>query len=203
MCVSGIIDANGIKQNAGFFLIQLLLIFLGFGFCSAADEQKQVSEYKIKAVYLYNFLLFTNWPSKIPVRTETENPITIGILGTDPFKNCFDEVEGTIVKSLNRKLCIKRFGPYSDRINLKECQLLFIASSEKENLIKIISVLKGAPLLTVGDTDGFLAAGVMINLVSMGGKIRWEINRRPIDAAGLRLDAQVFQSAVKIVDVPY
>ena len=55
-------------------------------------------------------------------------------------------------------------------------------------------------MLTVVDHDKFLAAGGMINLVSYRGKIRWEINRLPVQQAGLRLSAKLLAIAVNIVD---
>jgi hypothetical protein len=184
-----------------------------------ATRRRQASEYEIKAVYLYNFLLFVEWPE--PKALEEENggsdkesnssdkesnsedgTIRIGILGRDPFGNAFDKVEGKLVKSRKKKLVIERFGPYTKKTKLGECQLLFICSSEKAKFDRIIKDIKGKPILTIADSSEFLEAGGMIKMVMVGKKIRWEINETPVAEAHLRLNAQLLRNAVRVVQIP-
>jgi hypothetical protein len=155
--------------------------------------EQEVPANKIKAAFLYNFFLFVNWPS-LP-----ERAVTIGILGKDPFGKSFLEVENQLVKGLNKQLSIKRLGPYTPEMDLTQCQILFISSSEKENWEKISLQLAGKPVLTVGDQKGFLEAGGMMNFLLVQNKIRWEINRSPLNQSGLRMDSQLLESAVRIL----
>jgi hypothetical protein len=162
---------------------------------AASDQvvEQEVPANKIKAAFLYNFFLFVNWPS-LPERT-----VTIGILGKDPFGKSFLEVENQLVKGLNKQLSINRLGPYTPGMDLTQCQILFVSSSEKENWEKIFLQLAGKPVLTVGDQKGFLEAGGMMNFLLVQNKIRWEINRAPLNQSGLRLDSQLLESAVRIL----
>ena len=181
----------------------------------ASNSQRQASEYEIKAVYLYNFILFTQWPdeqsSKVnPAYTKSSNPrsqrtndtITIGILGDDPFGDAFERVEGQIIKAKNKRLIIKRFGRFHKDLNLKQCQLLFISSSEKDNCRNILENANGCAMLTVADSNGFLESGGMINLVKVKKKIRWEINQTPVKKAKIRLSSQLLRNAVRVVEIP-
>ena len=176
----------------------------------AADPMlRRAKEYEIKAVYLYKFLLFVQWPEvkpadieKKPASNPTENVITIGIVGDDPFGESFKEVEGKLIKSKKKRLVIKRFGRFKSRLDLTECDLLFVCSSEKKILHKILEEVRGKPILTVGDTTGFLEAGVMMNLVEVGNKIRWEINRKPAKKAGLKMSSQLLRNALRVVEAP-
>jgi hypothetical protein len=57
----------------------------------AASLRAQSSrEYDLKAVFLYNFATFVEWPES--VRPPAGQPIIIGILGRDPFGTVLDEV---------------------------------------------------------------------------------------------------------------
>jgi len=48
------------------------------------------SEYLIKAGFIYNFAKFVEWPStSFP---QSDAPIVIGILGTDPFGSVLDRI---------------------------------------------------------------------------------------------------------------
>ncbi len=167
-------------------------------FHAKATEQ----EYAVKAAYLYNFLLFASWPEK--QQTDT---IMVGIIGEDPFGSFFSDVEGKPIKNKKTKLVINRFGPYTKKMDLKKCQLLFISSTETKRIKDILSSVQGLPILTIGDFEGFLTAGGMINLIRLKKTVRkltvrWEINRTPVVKSGLKLSAQLFQSAVKVVEIP-
>jgi hypothetical protein len=168
--------------------IVLALALASPGLCAA----QQASEYDIKAVYLYNFLLFITWP---PSEAQA---FVVGIVGDDPFGKAFQEVEGKTIKGSERRLQIKRFGRYGSREGLEGCNILFISASEKGNFESITAAVKNKPVLTVAESPGFLARGGMINLVVINDKVRWEINRTRIEEAGLKLTAQLLKSAVKV-----
>jgi hypothetical protein len=170
-------------------LFIVLAIVLAFTDRCAAQ---QATEYDIKAVYLYNFLLFITWP---PAEAEK---LVIGIVGDDPFGKAFREVEDTAVKGTAKRLKTKRFGRYREGEALGGCNILFISGSEKENFEKITAAVKNRPVLTAADSPGFLARGGMINLVVINDKVRWEINRTRIEEAGLKLTSQLLQSAVRV-----
>lgn len=189
----------------------MLLCFAGQFFtpgrCSGASSYvaastKKASEYEIKAVYLYNFLLFASWPESDDDDDGDAGNICIGIVGKDPFGDSFSEIEGKVIKSLNKKLLVKRYGSYKEGLGIEECKLLFVCSSEKGKLIEIVKELKGSRTLTIADVDGFLKYGGMIKLVKVKKKIRWEINRTPLKKANIRLSSQLLRSAVKIVEIP-
>ncbi len=169
-------------------LVMLVLALACPGRCAA----QQASEYDIKAVYLYNFLLFISWPD-----TDAQE-VVIGIVGDDPFGGAFRDVEGKAVKGSEKRLVIKRFGRYLAQEDLRGCDILFISRSEKKKFGKITAAVKTRPVLTVGDAPAFLDRGGMINFMVINEKVRWELNRQRIEAAGLRLNAQLLQSAVKV-----
>lgn len=171
----------------------VVLLFTGMNAC-AAEERMEASEYAIKAAYLYNFLLFITWPEP------QDDPCIIGIVGSNPFKTAFEKIEGAPLKTTGQRLEIRRFGTYGGQPGLRSCTILFIASSEKNHFEDIVAHVRGEPVLTVADTPGFLDAGGMFNFVTVGDKIRWEVNRAPLEKAGLRPNAQLLQSAVKVID---
>ena len=172
-----------------FAILIVMALALAFtGRCAA----QQASEYDIKAVYLYNFLLFITLPPSEAAE------LVIGIVGDDPFGKAFREVEDTAVKGTAKRLLIKHFGSYRAQGNLGGCDILYISRSEKGNFEEITAAVKNKPMLTVADSPGFLARGGMINLVIINDKVRWEINRTRIEAAGLKLTSQLLQSAARV-----
>ncbi len=192
-----------VSSNLTIFKIVLVLsCFPTALICHASSaETKKAPEYLVKAVYLFKFLSFVQWPDNGQSTTMQEGNITIGILGDDPLSDHFQPIEGHVIKSINKKVAIKHLGPYRDGMDLKQCQLLFICSSEEKKFKRIINRTKGTAILTVADTKGFLELGGMVNLVNINGHIRWEIDLSSIRQAGLNVSSTFVQSAERVIYV--
>jgi len=165
----------------------------------AHGEKSRVSEYDLKAVYLYNFLHFVHWPDK--KKTGYFEPKVISVVGISPLENSLKKLQSKLQKTGKKDLYINYLGPYHKGMDLSRCHLLFISASEKDNFAKIIADLKNSPVLTVADVDGFLTAGGMITLVTRKNRISWEINRTPVRLARLRLSAKLLDIAFRVVDI--
>jgi hypothetical protein len=146
-------------------------------------------EYQVKAAFLYNFAQFVDWPP--PAFPESQTPLVIGVLGTDPFGAFLDDtVRGEKVN--NHPMEIQRFGRVEE---IKTCHILFISKSEAAQLEQILASLKGRNILTVSDIDGFAQGGGMIRLVTEKGKTRLKINREAAKAAGLTISSKLLKPA--------
>ncbi len=177
----------------------LLATYSGY---AAASEYEKAPKELIKAGYLYKFIFFVQWPENKQAEAVQDDKITIGILGKDPFGDYLKPIEGRVIKSLNKKVAVKRFGPYRPGINLKQCQVLYICPSEERNIKWILKRTKGTAVLTVADTKGFLEYGGMVKLVDINGLLRWEINLPAIKRSGLTVSSTLLQSAVRVIKAP-
>jgi hypothetical protein len=63
------------------------------------------------------------------------------------------------------------------------------------NLAAILRETEGRPVLTIGDTDGFAQAGVILNLYTFDQRVRIEANTTAAARAGLRLSSQLLRLA--------
>ena len=153
---------------------------------SAAAQTAPIPEYQAKASYVLNFAQFVRWPSQ-----SSNTPFVIGILGDDPFGSYLDEtVRGEKVN--DRPLVIQRFRRRDDP---RTCNLLFISQSERDRVTQILSSLKGRPILTVSEIDGFTDLGGMIQLFTEKNSIRMRINVDAVKAANLRVSSKLMRMA--------
>jgi hypothetical protein len=127
-------------------------------------------EYQIKAVFLFNFTQFVEWPST--AFAAPNSPLVIGILGEDPFGSYLDEtVKDEVVD--NHPLVVERFASAKD---IRVCHILFINLKEKDDIRQALDDLKSQPILTVSDLDTFLRTGGMIRFFTENSRIRIRIN---------------------------
>jgi len=167
----------------GRLVLAALLLAAGGGI--AAAPAPVTPEYQIKAVFLFNFGQFVDWPPQTFPRAQS--PLVIGILGSDPFDSYLDEVvQGEKVN--DHPLVIQRYRRAED---IGSCQILFISRSEAGRLDRVLAGLKGRSILTVGDTEDFARRGGMIRFMTVNNKIRLQINVDAARAAELTISSKL------------
>jgi hypothetical protein len=148
------------------------------------------SEYQLKAVFLFNFAQFVEWPPT--AFQDPQVPLVIGILGDDPFGDYLDEVvQGEQVRG--RPLIVKRFHRLEE---VDVCHILFVSSPGAARLSPTPAALGGRAILTVSDADrGAGPAGAMIQFVDAQKHIRLRIDVDTARAAGLTISSKLLRSA--------
>jgi hypothetical protein len=150
----------------------------------------EVPEYEVKAEFLERFTRFIDWPGEVD-----ESSFTIGVIGRNPFGSYLDRVVA-MHKIKGRPTEIRYV---DDLAQIDRCQVLFIASSERERLPKILARTGSKPILTVSDSSGFAAAGVLINFYTAADTVRFEINEAAVEKSGLKVSARLLKLA-RLVD---
>jgi hypothetical protein len=146
-------------------------------------------EYDLKAVFLFNFAQFVEWPAE--AFPDAGAPLVIGVLGSDPFGAALDQtVRGEMANG--HPFLIKR---YADINEVSGCHILFISRSETAHLGQIVDRLRGRNILTVSDADDFAERGGMILFVTENNRIRLKINVAAAKAAKLSLSSKLLRPA--------
>lgn len=153
--------------------------------CAWSTDEGIVSEYDVKAAFLLNFVKFVSWPE-----TNRKEELILCIAGEERFGDALSLIRGAQIK--DRTIVIST-APDGD--SLTGCDVLFIASSEKDRLPSLLSTVKGLPVLTVSEIDGFAERGGMINFIVVENKIRFEINPEAAKQAGITISSQLLQLA--------
>ena len=161
-----------------------------------AAQSSPYPPYQHKALYLFNFAKFTEWPKE--AFASDDAPFVIGILGSDPFGKDLDIIKGKTIKG--RKLEVKYFKTVQE---VAGCQMLFISSSESNRLAEAMSTLGNSSILTIAETDEFIQQSGMIKLVaeqkSSGAMtVGFEINLPAAERASLKLDTQLLKLAKRV-----
>ncbi len=181
------------KKGGGCFSLFRVWLAAFVLWCSGglnlAAEPVVTKEYQVKAVFLFNFSQFVEWPTN--AFPEPQTPLVIGVLGEDPFGSYLEEaVRGEVVNQ--HPLVIKHYRRAED---IKDCHILFISQSETSRLGRIFESLKGRSILTVGDAEGFVQQGGMIRFITDKNKIRLRINPEAAKAASLTISSKLLRPA--------
>jgi hypothetical protein len=183
----------GRKFRLGIELGLKLALSCAFALASATNGRGQAAqEYEVKSAFLYNFTKFVEWPPGS--FKDDRDPLVIGYIGNDEFGSTIERtVSGRTVNG--RQLKIRRFRRGQSVV---ACHVLFIGASERDQLAQIFEGLKGASILTVGETNGFGQYGGIINLFMEESKVRFEINLDAVEQSRLKISSKLL-SLAKIV----
>ncbi len=149
---------------------------------------------KVKAAYLYNFAKFVQWPEDHFANDKT--PITIGVLGHDPFGSTLEKtIRGKTVNG--RRLVTKRFQARGGKNTkeLRRCHILYISTSERRHLADILWDLDGSDVLVVGEGTDFAPAGGMIGFVLEDQRIAFQVNREAVAKSRIKISAKLLRLA--------
>jgi hypothetical protein len=177
-----------------FVLAILAVPFVLFVAPFASPQANQPSEYQLKAAFLFNFAKFVDWPEK--TYASPQSPFMLCVIGQDPFGGALDEY---LAKTMGgRSVQMSHFPNGTLLAGARQCQITFVSASEKIHFRGVIENLRGTSSLLVGDADGFVAAGGMIEFTLEDNHIRFAINPEAAQRADLRLSSKLLALA-KIV----
>jgi hypothetical protein len=146
-------------------------------------------EYHLKAVFLFNFAKFVEWPPQ--AFGDAHDPFIICSAGPNPFGSFLDdEVRGQTVRGRP----ISNLGFFNPR-DARTCQILFFPASEHKRERGILDSLQGASVLTVGEADGFTANGGIVQFKQIDARIYIEIVPEAAERASLRISARLLSLA--------
>jgi hypothetical protein len=172
-------------RDAGWRAMGAAMLLLAIPVRAAAPP----GEYQVKAVYLFNFGQFVEWPSR--VFESAEAPFVIGVFGDDPFGDTLDEVvRGEKLGS--RPIVVRRF---SDADDIDRCHILFIGRNDADRLDKALSTVRGRSVLTVTDVEGAERHGAIIVLYNQNNRIRMRINLPQARASDLVISSKLLRPA--------
>jgi hypothetical protein len=151
----------------------------------AADNG--MSEYQLKAAYLFNFVTFTEWPE------DPGDTLTLCLYGPDPFGTDIDVYQGQGVNG--RVFEVLRI---STANQLGNCHIVFISAGVISNLRRVLDSTDNKPVLTVADSPGAAAGGVSLNMNMEQNKVTFEVNLAAVRNSKLGISFQLLRLAKKV-----
>ncbi len=183
------------RRGTCVFLAGILAVGLGLTGRATEPAAATFTAHQIEAVYLYNFTEFVEWPAQSFLRPDS--PLTIGILGSDPFGPLLDGlVSGATING--RPIVIRRFVRPKE---IESCNILFIGRSEADRVEHICSLLKGRHILTVSEINDFVHRGGIVELVEENQHVRFRIDFQHARAESLTVSAKLLRAA-EVVSAP-
>ena len=134
------------------------------------------------------FLKSTDWP--VGTFAGPKTPLILGVLGQNPFGAYVQAFATNMVNG--RPIVVKNINAVEE---VKGCHLLFVSSSEDNNLARIQEALQNSNVLTMGETDEFIRHGGLIKVLALtpGAKYFFELNKKALERSPLKIDPNLLE----------
>lgn len=179
---------------------RLAVVSLALGLLSAHNlAASSYGEQAVRAVYLLNFIRFTEWPAAALPEGAS---YVVGVAGNRSLEEELLSLADQ-QRVRDRKVRVVRVNNARD---VAGCHLLYIEAAPRPGeesapgADELLPAVRGSPVLTVSDSPRFLNQGGIINLyVADEAKLRFAIAPSRARAAGLTLSSRLLALA-RIID---
>ena len=155
---------------------------------AASADTNVKDELLLKAAFIYNFAKFTHWPEN--VWQEQTTSLNLCTAGKDTLISELERLAGKTIKQ--HPVTIQ---PLEKVQHLKNCHLLYIATSEKKRYKDILKSTQGEPILTVSELPHFVDSGGIIELYRKKSQTHFIINLGAAREAGLVISSRLLNLA--------
>jgi hypothetical protein len=168
----------------------LVLGGLPCAFSQEAPSATSPNEYALKAAFVFNFSLYTEWPAGTFGQSDS---MVLCVLGEDPISTALDALRSK--QAQGKRVQTRHLNSLNDT---KGCNVLFVASSELGNSTRITTALQKQPILTVAEKRSADGKFPTVLLVPVGNRFTFDINQTMAKAAGLTLSSNLLRLAREV-----
>ncbi len=147
-------------------------------------------EYRVKAGYLLNIPIFADQPPTPDCRA-----FTVCIIGDTPLGGVLQGM-ATNKRIKTRPVTTKTIVEASQ---MECCQVLFIASSERYRLQRLLAEAHRRGIITISDMRDFTKLGGMVSLVTINNKIGFDLNLTAGRSASVSFSSQLLKLANDVI----
>jgi hypothetical protein len=167
----------------------MVLFFILSAAHTASAQNDGLSEYQVKAAFLFNFAKFVDWPAE--TFPNPQSSFSICVIGDDPFGPILDSTLAG--KSLgSHPVTLRRI---KDVTEIHHCQIVFASSSSSSRYAELSQSVRGAKVLLVGESDGFATSCGAIEFTIEANHVRFVINPDAVQRAGLAVSSKLLMLA--------
>ena len=187
------------RKISVFFCLIFILAWIAVPVVPLSADPNHAPNRKITALYLYNFLLFVDWPENA-----SSDTIKLVTYGAPQVYEALKFMSGKTIKG--KKLVIFSL---TRPVGLNDCcGVLFVGNTEPQVLKELLKEVHGKAILTVSDKAGFVRLGGMVSFNDPGNlrkngtvRKRFIINLSAVRKSRLKIRSRLLRMSDIVYDL--
>ena len=188
--VSASLDGRSLRRRVVTSLAMVLTALACAFPLSGARAQRGYGFVDLEAAMLQKIASFVRWPESCGLQ-KPSGQFVVTVLGGSPLVPRL----GFLYAKPGKGMPSVQVRVVSQRSEIGKTHILFVTRAFSEELHQVLDLVGDDPVLVMGDTPGFAARGVAVNLYRDGDRVRFEINRRALESRGLKASYQLLSLA--------
>lgn len=178
---------KSIKTNLPIYMTLALFVIASLNANAFTTGKRNAKEDRIKGLVIFSMIKYIQWP-------DASEELVIGILSDNQeMIKLFNEIASDRSTS-NKKIVIKSFSTIKEAT--KHSDILFIPS---ENSAEFETYSNDAQkVLIITEKEGLCKRGSAINLITVDGKLRFEINRKAVEKSALKISSKLTEMGIEV-----
>ena len=182
--------------NASGMMFKLLI---GLMIAIPEASSRSYEEHEIKAAFLYSFAQFITWETRATTGQTAALTAAQTAAQTAALTYCAVH-EGPVVNALKELIAAKqtagetrRYTLLADLSNIRQCHILFLGADNNKS--ESLQLRPEESVLTVGDSQGFVANGGIIEFRRQGARVQVHINLATARAQRIQISSKLLKLA--------
>jgi hypothetical protein len=143
---------------------------------------------EVKAAFVYNFTKFTEWPANaLPPASQ----LVVCVVGDDILARALAQI--TKGRPIDGHEMVVHALTGDSPATL--CHVLYMSSLSARRMAQTLVALKGTPVLTLSDSNGFAQSGGVVELFVDGGNMRFAVNVEIVQQSQLHISSRLLSLA--------
>jgi hypothetical protein len=144
-----------------------------------------MDESQVKAMFVYNFLKFVEWPADTSLRAK--DPFVVVIIGEGATADATERFLES--KTIGERPLVVRRIDWDE--SLTGARAAFVVERDAKRLRRILSAAATAGVLTIGEGESFATRGGVIGLLVEDRKVRFDVDTSAAQNAHLRVSSKL------------
>jgi len=153
----------------------------------ASVSAQDVTEPSLKAAFIYNFAIFTEWPADVV----PAGPFVVCVLGDAAVGEALErQFKGRLIAGHSMAVAqLALAGPQ------RMCHVLYVSGVTAGQVGRLIAGLRDVPVLTISDVEGFADLGGIAQFFFEHGRLRFSVDLASAGRARLQLSSRLLSLA--------
>ena len=153
----------------------------------AADRLAPVAEHELKAAYLYNFAMFTTWPTD---KSGQEGALNFCVYAGEAQTASLASLQ--VRKIRERSIQVRQVLSPMDTAG---CHVLFVSGKSGNEAMSMLESVRDNATLTVTDAPDTARSSAVISMALDNGKLAFDVNLQNARRARLLLSSKLLNLA--------
>jgi hypothetical protein len=166
-------------------IIKRLLVVAALLVGARAEAQAPMAESQVKAMFVYNFLKFVEWP--LNTSAGPKEPFVVAIIGEGETADSTERFLQS--KTIGERPLVVRRSRWNE--SLAGVQAALVVENDARKLQRILDAAAAAGVLTIGEGERFATEGGVIGLLVEDRRVRFDVDTTAAKNAGLRVSSKL------------